>query len=161
MSEYFGAERAAGMGRYLERFAASFGVEGLAPRERIPNTRRALAAAERARDLGRLHPFRRAVMNAYGLRGLDVEDDAVLAACAGDAGISPEEALAATADPRYRARVDAMGEVALRDRVTGIPTFLIGRRRVVGCQPYDVLVEAAEAEGAARRRPRHPHGAGA
>ena len=139
------------MARYLEEFAAGFGVHGLARRERIPNTRKALAVAERARDLGRLHPFRRAAMEAYWRHGRDLEDDEVLAACAREAGIDPAEALSAPVDPRLRARVDAMGEEAVRDGVTGIPTFLVGRRRVVGCQPYEVLAAAAEAEGAVRR----------
>jgi protein-disulfide isomerase len=35
--------------------------------------------------------------------------------------------------------------------VTGIPTVLVGGRRVVGCQPYPVLAAAVEAEGARRR----------
>jgi predicted DsbA family dithiol-disulfide isomerase len=139
------------MERYLDEFAARFGIRGLAHRERIPNTRRALAVAERARDLGRLHPLRRAVMDAYWLHGRDVEDDAVLAACAREAGIDSADALAATVDPVYRARVDAMGVEAGRVGVTGIPTLLVGRRRVVGCQPYEVFAAAVEAEGASRR----------
>jgi len=139
------------MAQYLEEFAARFGIQDLAPREHIPNTRRALAVAERARDLGRLHPFRRAVMDAYWRHGRDIEDDAVLSACAREAGIDASEALAAPADPLYRARVDAMGVEAWRDGVTGIPTLLVGARRVVGCQPYEVFVGAAVAEGAVRR----------
>lgn len=139
------------MARYLDQFAAGFGIHGLAHRDRLPNTRRALAMAERARDRGRLHPFRRAVMDAYWLRGQDVEEDAVLAACAREAGLDPADALAAAADPDCTGRVDAMGDDALRAGVTGIPTFLVGRRRIVGCQPYEVLAAAAEAEGALRR----------
>jgi predicted DsbA family dithiol-disulfide isomerase len=59
--------------------------------------------------------------------------------------------VAAVAEPAFRARVDAMGREAARAGVTGIPTFLIGDRRVVGCQPYEVLAAAAEAAGAKRR----------
>ncbi len=114
LADYFGAARARAMARYIEEFAASFGVFGLAPHERIPNTRKALAVAEWARTKGRLHPLRRAVMNAYWLGGRDIEDDGVLAACASEAGLDPRGAVAAIADPVFRARVDAMGDVAER-----------------------------------------------
>jgi predicted DsbA family dithiol-disulfide isomerase len=136
------------MADYLGRFAATFGVQGLASHDRIPNTRRALAVAEFARDQGRLHPFRRAAMEAYWRGGRDIEEDAVLADCAREAGLDPAAALAAVGHPGYRARVDTMGEVARRAGVTGIPTFVMGDHRVVGCQPYEVLAALAEAEGA-------------
>lgn len=139
------------MADYLARFAGTFGVHGLASHDRIPNTRKALAIAEFARDQGRLHPFRQAAMEAYWKGGRDIEDDGVLADCAREAGLDPAAALAAVADPGYRARVDAMGEVASRAGVTGIPTFVMGRRRVVGCQPYEVLAALAESEGAQPR----------
>jgi predicted DsbA family dithiol-disulfide isomerase len=138
------------MADYLARFAATFGVQGLAPHDRIPNTRRALAIAEDARDRGRLHPFRHAAMEAYWRGGRDIEEDAVLADCAREAGLDPAAALEATRDPAYRARVDAMGEVARRAGVTGIPTFVMGAHRVVGCQPYEVIAAMAEAERAER-----------
>jgi predicted DsbA family dithiol-disulfide isomerase len=139
------------MAEYLDSFAASFGVFGLSPGERIPNTRKALAVAEFARDQGKLHPLRHAVMEAYWRGGRDIEDTAVLADCAREAGLDPWAAALAIGEPAYRARVDAMGGEAQRDGVTGIPTFVIGRHRVVGCQPYEVLAAAVEAEGGALR----------
>jgi len=135
----------------LVDFAAGFGVCGFAPREWIPNTRKALAVAELARDRGRLHPLRRAVMEAYWRGGRDIEDDAVLADCAREAGLDPAVAVAAIGDPVYRGRVDAMGEEARRVGVTGIPTFVMGRHGVVGCQPYETLAALAEGAGAVRR----------
>ena len=151
MADYFGPDRASAMAAHLVRFAESFGVRGFAPRDWISNTRKALAVAELARDRGRLHPLRHAVMEAYWRGGRDIEDDAVLSDCAREAGLDPAGALAAIGDPAYRARVDAMGDEARRVGVTGIPTFVMGHRGVVGCQPYEVLAALAEAEGAARR----------
>jgi predicted DsbA family dithiol-disulfide isomerase len=148
---YFGEARAREAERHLARFAAGFGIEGLRAGDRIPSTRAALTVAEHARGEGKLHPFRRAAMEAYWLHGRDIEDRAVLAECARAAGLDPGRAVAAVDDPTLQGRVEAMGEEARRAGVTGIPTFVIGRRRVVGCQPYPVLAQAAEAEGAARR----------
>ncbi len=151
LADYFGAARALAMANHLARFAASFGIEGLKIHERIPNTRRALALAEFARDQGLLHPLRTAVMEAHWHDGKNIEDPAVLAACAHAAGLDPERALAAIDDPAYLARVDAMGAEARCAGVTGIPTIVIGRRQIVGCQPYEVIAAAAEAAGAQRR----------
>jgi len=139
------------MSGHLTRFAASFGVEGLRIPERSPNTRAALALAEHARDAGKLHPLRRAAMEAFWRRGEDLEDRAVLSRCAAEAGLDPVAALAALDDPAVVARVDAMGRDAAQAGVTGIPTFVIGGRRVVGCQPFEVIAAAAEAAGARRR----------
>jgi predicted DsbA family dithiol-disulfide isomerase len=152
LAEVFGEARSAAMRDYLVRFAADFGVTGMTFREVMPSTRRALAVAEYARDQGRLHPFRAAAMEAAWRHGQDVEDPEVLALCARAAGLDPVAAVESFDEPTYLARVMNMGAEARRMGVTGIPTVLIGTRRVVGCQPYEVLAAAASAEGAPRRR---------
>lgn len=139
------------MQQYLASFAAGFGIYDLHEHERSPNTRLALALAEHARDRGRLHEARHALMDAFWRRGEDLEDREVLARCAREAGLDPAAALLALEDPAVVARVDAMGREAARAGVTGIPTFDVGGRRVVGCQPFEVLAAAAEAAGARRR----------
>jgi len=147
----FGAERARQMRAHLLEFAARAGVEGMVVPEHKPNTRRALALAEHARDRGRLDEVRQGLMDAYWREGLDIEDGAVLARVARAGGLDPVAALSAIEAPDVLARVDAMGAEAARAGVTGIPTFDIGERRVVGAQPYPVLAAEAEAAGARRR----------
>jgi len=144
------------MRAHLTRFAAGFGIPAMHIPDRSPNTRAVLALAEHARDAGRLRELRQAAMDAFWRYGDDLEDREVLARCAGAAGLDPARALAAIDDPAITARVDAMGRDAARAGVTGIPTFLIGGRRVVGCQPYQVLAGVAEAAGAKRRAGPHP-----
>ena len=139
------------MKEHLHRFAEAFGVAALRVPDHMPNTRRALTLAEWAREADRLEPFRDAVMRAHWERGENIEDEAVLAACAGQAGLDPDAARGALSDPAWAARVDAMSTEAARAGVTGIPTFLVGDRRVVGCQPYAEVAAAAEAAGARRR----------
>jgi len=102
---------------YMERFAASFGVYDIRVPERLPNTRRALAMAEFAREYGKLNIFRDLAMQAHWKDGKDLESDRDLS------------------------------ELATR-AITGIPTFIIGNQRVVGCQPYDLLADAARNGGA-------------
>jgi predicted DsbA family dithiol-disulfide isomerase len=148
----FGEERSRQMRSYLLDFAARAGVRGMVVPEHKPNTRRALALAEHARDHGRLHEARTALMNAYWREGQDIEEDGVLAQAARASGLDPGAAIQAIAAPAILERVDEMGAEAARAGVTGIPTFVIGGRLVVGAQPYDVLAGEAEAAGARRRR---------
>ncbi len=148
--------RTQGRAERMAQFAASFGVTGMKHPGRIPNTRRALAIAELARERGMLDAFRDSAMRAHWRDGMDLEKDADLAEVARHAGLDPDEALAASRDPKYLARIDAVREEANALGVTGIPTFVFGDLEakplaVVGCQPYEVLAEAAQQAGARRR----------
>ncbi len=137
---------------YVRTFAAGFGIPDLCPPERLPNTRRALAVAELARDEGRLEDLRAHGFDAYWRRGLGIEADDDLRRMGREIGLDPEAAVAAAATPLLLARVDAARRRALDAGVTGIPTFDFGdSARVVGCQQYEVLAEAARRSGARRR----------
>lgn len=83
------------MREYMRQFAARFGIEDMATPDHLPNTRRALAMAEYARDQDRLEAFRDAAMDAHWRRGENLEDDADLRAIAARAGLDSEAALRA------------------------------------------------------------------
>ncbi len=127
------------------------GVTGIQPRNLMNNTRRAIALAEWARDQGRLHPFREAVMRAYWSRGEDIENPEILGRLAEEAGLSAQQAVAAMDSPEYQARVDALRAEGMALGISGIPTVFVGNLRVVGAQPYEVFAEAARRAGASRR----------
>lgn len=131
----------------MRAFAASFGIHDMRQPDHIPNTRAALAVAEVARDEGRLHPFRAAAMDAYWREGRDLEDPAVIRDLARDTGLDPERAAQAMTDRAYQDRIDRTRREAAAEGVTGIPTFFIGDRVVVGCQPYETLADAVERQG--------------
>jgi predicted DsbA family dithiol-disulfide isomerase len=152
LDELFPPERLAGMAGYMKDFAARFGVTDFRQRDRIPNTRRALALAEVARDEDRLEPFRNRAMDAHWRDGMDLENDDDLAAMARDAGLTADAVTRSVSDPKYLERVDAMRREADSIGVRGIPTFVIGRYGLSGCQPYEVFVQFAEQAGAARRK---------
>lgn len=150
IEDLFPGGRVERMRAHLAGFAAEFGVEMGSPTH-LPNTRRALAMAEFARDRGRLDPFRRAAMEAHWRGGKDLENPDHLSEIARASGLDPVEALAAGTDPAYQARVSALREEGESRWVTGIPTFFFDRIPVVGCQPYAILARAAEKAGARRR----------
>jgi len=151
LDELLGA-RAKGAGEYIAKFAASFGVTGIRHPDRIPNTRRALAIAEWAREQGKLDPWRQAAMSAHWERGLDIESDADLRTLAQEVGLDPAAALRAADDPKYQAIIDAVRAESESIGVTGIPTFVFPAANLglVGCQPYEALAEVAQEAGAKR-----------
>ena len=152
--DYFPPERLQGMETYMKSFAARFGIDGFRQRERIPNTRRALALAELAREEGQLDAFRNRAMEAHWRDGLDLEDDEHLRRIAAEAGLPEDAVERARRDPRYLQRVDAMRAEASAVGVEGIPTFVIGNLGLSGAQPYEVFVQFAEQAGATRRASR-------
>ena len=96
-------------------------------------------------------------MNAHWREEKDLEADADLAEIAGKAGLDAQAALRASRDPAYLARVDAVRAEANQLGISGIPTFVFGDPEdgplaVVGCQPHEILAEAAQRAGAKRRK---------
>jgi predicted DsbA family dithiol-disulfide isomerase len=135
----------------MRRLSESFGIQGMGTPEHIPSTRRILATAELARDRGCLDAFREAAMIGHWEQALDLEDPTDIASIATTAGLDPAAAVAAGEDGHYLSRIDAIREEAGRMGVTGVPTFFFGNVAVVGCQPYDDLLEAALVAGAKPR----------
>ena len=150
MSAKFGA-RWPQMKEHAARFAEQFGLTGLKPPDVSPNTRKVLALAEYARDQGKLDAFRHVAMEAHWREGKNLGDDATLIALAKGVGLDEDGARAAMTSPELLARVDRSRELAESLGVSGIPTFFFGRYRVVGCQPYETLAEAADAAGFKRK----------
>lgn len=151
LEEHFPPQRLAQMADYMKNFAARFGIEDFRQGERIPNTRRALALAEVARDEGKVDAFRKRAMDAHWRDGMDLESDDDLRTIARDAGLSEDAVGRSMSDPQYLERIDAIRQEAEDLGVQGIPTFVAGNLGLSGCQPYEVLAEFATRAGAARR----------
>jgi predicted DsbA family dithiol-disulfide isomerase len=151
LDEYFPPDRLRGMESYMREFAARFGIDDFRSRERIPNTRRALALAEVAREEGKLDAFRTRAMEAHWRDEMNLENDDDLRAIARDAGLSDDAVARSKDDPRYLARVDALRAEANAIGVEGIPTFVIRNLGLSGCQPYEVFEQFAAQAGARRR----------
>jgi predicted DsbA family dithiol-disulfide isomerase len=132
-------------------FGAQFGVQDFEPPDRLRNTRRALAMAEYAREQGVLDAFRKAAFDAHWRGGKDLEADADLRELAASVGLDADAALRAADDRSMLERVDARQAAARKSGVSGIPTFDFENVRVSGCQPFDVLAEAARRAGAKPR----------
>jgi predicted DsbA family dithiol-disulfide isomerase len=150
LREKFGP-RIDAMQAHLRQFAAGMGVHEMRMSSRSPNTRKALAVAEYAREQGKLERYRVLAMEAHWKHGKDLESEADLKAVAAESGLDPEAAWAAARAPDYLGRLDALRDEAGRMGVSGIPTFFFGEVKVVGCQPYEQLRQVAEYAGAKRK----------
>ncbi len=104
--------------------------------------------AETQPDGAQIHD---ALYRAYFVDGVNLADIDELVKIADGLGLSPEEAKDIVEN---RACKEAVSEDWRRSRevgVTGVPTYMVGDKRVVGAQPYEALEALAVNAGAVRR----------
>jgi len=83
--------------------------------------------------------FHDAMFRAYFVDARNIGDPAVLLAIAGEVGLPVEAAREVLEKRTFKAAVDADWSLSRQYGITGVPTFVIGRRGVVGAQPYEAL----------------------
>ena len=136
----------------LRRDAAALGLTLSLPAT-PPDPRTALQAAEFARDCGpaefaRLH---RALFRAVFVDGRDIERREVIVDLAVGVGLDAEGLSAALDDGRYEQTLRDVEAEAARYQIDATPTILLGRFKLVGAAPLDVLgstlERALEADG--------------
>jgi predicted DsbA family dithiol-disulfide isomerase len=167
LSTMFSADRVDDMHARLLMMAEDLGVP-FYPQQHAPSTKKALAVSELARREGVLDGWREAAMTAHWEHGRDLEDEAVLRELATQAGLDPDQALAFLDSDEVPGLLREQRLEAQRWGATGIPTWFVlpdgwtpadgvpetGPRpvKVVGCQPLELVVRAAELAGATPRR---------
>lgn len=129
----------------LRRAAARLGLTLSLPSV-PPDPRRALQAAEFARDCGaaefdRLH---RALFRAVFVDERDIEADEVLIELAEESGLDREGLQAALEDGRYEQILGEVEGEAERYGIEATPTILLGRYKLVGAAPLEVLGETLQ-----------------
>ena len=87
-----------------------------------------------------------ALYRAYFVDGANIGDERVLLDVAHRVGIPADEAETVLRQRTMQAAVDADWARSRALGVTGVPTFVVGRRAVVGAQPYQVLEDLVRGE---------------
>jgi predicted DsbA family dithiol-disulfide isomerase len=131
----------------LEREAKAVGLPLHWP-ARLPNTRRALAAAEWARrHQPRAFPqFHKDLFDAHFVLGEDLEDPVVIDRHASESGIDLAALHAALADDGAAAAVTEAEMIGRKYGVQGTPAWLLGERLITGVRPAAEFERLAESE---------------
>jgi predicted DsbA family dithiol-disulfide isomerase len=129
----------------LEREAKEAGLPLNWP-PRLPNTRRALAAAEWARQHPpeSFHPFHRDLFAAHFVLGEDLEDTAVVDRHARASGIELSALHSALADDSAEAAVTRAEITGHKYGVQGTPAWLVARQLVLGLRSAEEFGRLAE-----------------
>jgi len=141
---YFGRERSQRMHSHLQSVADSVGLT-MEPRDVIINSRRALGAAELARERGRFDAMHHALFKAHWEGGGRLEEVEDLVRVGSEAGLDAAELRDAIETDRYAAVIDENRRIASSVGIDAIPAHIFGRRYLVlGAQPYEVLKQVVD-----------------
>lgn len=117
--------------------------------ERMINSRRALEAAEYARDNGQHDAFHKVVFRKFYGEGQDIYDWAVLEAAAVETGLDPVEMRTRVEAGVYGMVVSATIEEAVMKGISGVPAYVFENKYLVsGAQPYGIFKQVMDQLGA-------------
>ena len=141
---YFGRGRAEQMRVRLEGIAAEVGLT-MESRDVIINSRRALGAAEYAREQGKFDEMHHALFKAHWEKTARLEDVDDLVRVGAGIGLDADDLRASIEDQRYDEVIDENRHVASSVGIDAIPAHIFGRRYlVVGAQPYEAFKQVVD-----------------
>jgi predicted DsbA family dithiol-disulfide isomerase len=128
----------------LKSVAESVGLE-MEQRDVIINSRRALGAAEFAREQGLYGEMHQALFKAHWEKTGKLENVDDLVRIGEGAGLDPGELRSAIEQGRYDDVLDENRRLAASAGIDAIPAHIFARRYLVmGAQPYEVLKEVVD-----------------
>jgi len=116
------------------------------------NSRLAQELGKWAESRGKGDEFHDLAFRAYFADGRNIAEIPVLIELAASAGLPEADAEAALRQRDFKDAVDADWSLSRDMGITAVPTFVLGGRRVVGAQPYDVMARFLEETGVERRQ---------
>ncbi|KKN62824.1 hypothetical protein LCGC14_0507760 [marine sediment metagenome] len=106
---------------------------------KLPNSRLALYISEFVRDKGKFEKFHKLVMDTYWKEGDDIGDLSLLLDLAESIGLNKKEILDYIKSDKPLIKLRKSSLELHSYGITGVPTFIIGDKVVVGAQPYEVF----------------------
>jgi predicted DsbA family dithiol-disulfide isomerase len=141
---YFGRSRSEQMRSRLGAIAAEVGLV-MQQRDVIINSRKALGAAEFAREQGKFDEMHRALFKAHWELTGKLEDIDDLVRIGAEVGLDPLELRHAIEEGRYEAVLDDNRRQAESVGINAIPAHIFGKRYLVlGAQPYEAFAEVLD-----------------
>jgi predicted DsbA family dithiol-disulfide isomerase len=111
-----------------------------------PRTTLAFEGYQFAREQGKGAEYTHRVLTAFFQEGRDIGDPGVLTKLAGDVGLAETEFAEVLRHRTYKQAHEQERRRAQEMGVSSVPTFVIGRRVLVGLQGQGALESAIEAE---------------
>jgi len=148
-------------GRGFDLEAMHTRMKGLMDAEGLPYSRRTHTYNSRlAQELAKwadsqpgFESIHDALYRAYFVDGRNIGDPEVLIDIAQSVGLPIAAAREVLANRTFKDAVDADWEESRKRGITGVPSFIAGKYKVVGAQPYNVLADllrAADSEAESR-----------
>jgi len=142
VSDLFPGMPLEGMFMNLSRMGDEYGIS-FCGADMMSNTHKALLAGEYAKDNGKFHEFHDRIFYEYFTKGMDINNDRLLASIAENIGLDKEEMLSKIKTGIYEERLREAHETARNYNVNSTPTFIIDDMTVlVGAQPIASFKEA-------------------
>ena len=141
---YFGRARSGQIRSHLQTIAAEVGLV-MTQRDVIINSRRALGAAEFAREHGKFDQMHKALFKAHweGTGRLEDVDD--LVRIGSETGLDPIELRQAIDEGRYEGIIDDNRRQAESVGINAIPAHIFANRYLVmGAQPYETFTQVLD-----------------
>lgn len=126
----------------VNRLASEIGLNLVQPKK-IPNSKLALMLCEFARENGKFDEYHSEVFKAYWEDQMDIGDSDTLFDIIDGIGLDPEKAekflkkkeIVQEKIERYLLEAKAWG-------IDSVPTFIIGKIKIEGVQPYELMKKA-------------------
>ena len=110
------------------------------PRQKTFNTRLAQEVGLWADEQGKGASFHMAAFKAYMADGQNIASKDVLLKLVESAGLSPEKADEIIEKRVFQDAVDKEWAMARKIDITAVPTLVMGKRKLVGAQPYEQML---------------------
>ncbi len=119
-------------------YAEALGL-ALHPPSQVPWTRKAHELTAHAEERDCSEAMRGALFRAHFLEGLDIGRIDVLVSIGSSQGLDPSETKAALDVDRWAGQVESDRALALEDRIVGVPTLVMGTRRLEGLRSMNEI----------------------
>lgn len=144
----FDEATAAAIHSQVQKLSEETGLK-LNPSTRLSNSRLALQVAEFAKEKGKFKEYHEAVFRAYWQEGKDIGNMEQLFSLAAQAGLDLDEIKSYLESGKAAGRLKQHLREVREYGISGVPTFVIGNKMVVGAQPYQVLEKVLTEEASA------------
>jgi predicted DsbA family dithiol-disulfide isomerase len=148
-SKKFGAEKFKQLSAHVADVAAQEGLRFDFDKQKIsPNTNNAHRMIWLAKQSGKQHQVKEALMKAYFEDGVDLTKDENLVGLAASVGMDAKEMAAFLKSTEGTAQVNELQQLNHQRGISGVPFYIINNQYgISGAQPSDVFVKALKEIG--------------